>query len=68
MTEDSGTGERKLVPAQRIILTIGSTPSDGLCQELAGKVEQVIPIGDSVSVGRIAEAVQTGFEAAYVLE
>lgn len=68
LTEDTKDGSRLAVPADVVVLSIGSVPNDRLYQALAGKLERVIPLGDSVKVGRVAEAVRTGFEKSYVLE
>jgi 2,4-dienoyl-CoA reductase-like NADH-dependent reductase (Old Yellow Enzyme family)/thioredoxin reductase len=56
------------IPADRIILSLGGRPNDELYNELVGKFQKVYKLGDSIKVGRIAQAVQTGFERAYVME
>ena len=68
LTEDTKDGSKLEVPVDVVVLSIGSLPNDSLYQALAGKLERVIPLGDSIKVGRVAEAVRTGFEKAYVLE
>ncbi len=39
-----------------------------ILEDMEGKLPKVYPLGDSIKVGRIAQAVQTGFERAYVVE
>ncbi|NMM61700.1 FAD-dependent oxidoreductase [Clostridium sp. P21] len=56
------------IPADRIILSLGGRSNDELYNELVGQLPKVYPLGDSIKVGRIAQAVQTGFERAYVME
>ena len=56
------------IPADRIILSLGGRPNDDLYNELTDKLPKVYQLGDSIKVGRIAQAVQTGFERAYVME
>lgn len=68
VVEQVNTGETLTVPADRIILSLGGRPNNALYLELAEKLENVIAIGDTSKVGRVAGAVQSGFEHAYVLE
>lgn len=56
------------IPADRIILSLGGRPNNSLYNELEGQVAKVYQLGDAIKVGRIAQAVQTGYESAYVLE
>lgn len=67
LTAHSETAEEQVVPAQRVILAVGSNPETSLFELLNKRLERVIPIGDTVEVGRIASAVRTAFESAYTL-
>lgn len=66
--EHSITSEQQDIPADAVILTVGSTPRSALGNALRGKVPHVILLGDARKVGRVADAVRDGFEQAYVLE
>ena len=68
LTEDTKDGSKLAIPADIVVLSVGSTPNDGLYQALTGKLERVIPLGDSIKVGRVADAVRTGFEKSYILD
>lgn len=68
LTEDTKDGSKLAVPADIVILAVGSISNDSLYQALTGRLERVIPLGDSIKVGRVASAVQNGFEKSYALK
>lgn len=68
IVENMETSETLAIPADRIILSLGGRPNDSLYNELEGQRSRVYQLGDTIKVGRIAQAVQTGFETAYVME
>ena len=68
VAENISNSEVVSIPADRIILSLGGRPNEDLYNELVGQLPKVYPLGDSIKVGRIAQAVQTGFERAYVME
>lgn len=51
-----------------VVLSLGVCASQKLAEELAEKLHKVIKIGDTSQIGRIANAVRTGFEEAYRLD
>ncbi len=63
--ENNTTSE---IPADYIIMSLGNRPDNGLYKELKEHFEKVYVIGDALQIGRIANAVHTGFERAYTLE
>lgn len=65
--ERTDTGEIVTISADKIILSLGGRPNDALYNELNSVMERVSAIGDTASVGRVAGAVQSGFEKAYIL-
>jgi pyruvate/2-oxoglutarate dehydrogenase complex dihydrolipoamide dehydrogenase (E3) component len=68
VAERTDSGERVNLPADRIILSLGGVPNNGLYQELTGCLDNVIAVGDTARVGRVANAVRTGFEKSYILD
>lgn len=68
LTENSDTGEALHVDADKIILCVTATPECTLYEQLEDELDKVIPIGDCIKVGRVADAIRTGYEKAYVLE
>lgn len=55
-------GESTIVPADTVVVAIGSKPNTGLLDKLAGY--NVIPVGDARQPRKIVFAVQEGYEAA----
>lgn len=55
------------LPADKVILSLGGKANDTLYQQLVDRLERVIPIGDTLHPGRVANAIQTGFEKSYIL-
>ena len=66
--EQTETGARRSVPADAVVLAVGSAPRRELADALRGKLDRVIVLGDADHVGRVADAVRSGFEQAWVLE
>lgn len=64
--EDS-EGVRTTVPADTVVLAIGSRPVNGLYKELENKVEQLTIIGDAVKPAFIIDAVRAAYDAASIL-
>jgi NADPH-dependent 2,4-dienoyl-CoA reductase/sulfur reductase-like enzyme len=63
----TGTGERKVVEADTIVLAAGAVPNTELLAVLQGKVAQVVSVGDCVEPRGIREAVEEGYKAALML-
>jgi 2,4-dienoyl-CoA reductase-like NADH-dependent reductase (Old Yellow Enzyme family)/thioredoxin reductase len=59
----TGTGERKLVEADTIVLAAGAVPNIELLAALQGKVARVFSVGDCVEPRGIREAVEEGYRA-----
>ena len=54
-------------PCDSVILSLGIKPVNSLKEELEN-LSNVYTIGDADKLGRIAQAVQSGFETAYNLK
>lgn len=65
---DLVNNKQKSIAADCIVLSLGNRPNHELYDQLSKQHGKVFVLGDSVKVGRIAQAVQSGFEKAYVLE
>ncbi|MNW60234.1 hypothetical protein D3C74_381990 [compost metagenome] len=50
-----------------MVLSIGVTPESSFTEELKQALPNVKVIGDAGKPGRIGQAIQTGFETAYML-
>lgn len=68
VVNDLANGDLKNIPADAVVLSLGNRPDKNLFSELQSRHNKVVAIGDCVKVGRVAQAVQSGFEKAYVLE
>lgn len=62
------TGKEEGIECDHIIVSLGNRPNDALYNQLRGKLDRVVRVGDSIAVGRVAQAVLTGYERAYVLQ
>jgi len=49
------------ISADTVLLAVGSKPNNDFAAELAGKAYKVVTIGDAAKVGKVMEAVQSGF-------
>ena len=58
---ETKTGEKKLIPADTIVITAGATPNASLADEMAGKAPEIYRIGDCAAPRNIAEAIRGGF-------
>jgi pyruvate/2-oxoglutarate dehydrogenase complex dihydrolipoamide dehydrogenase (E3) component len=59
----SRDGREENIPANTVILAVGSIPENKLATQLEGKPYKVMAIGDAVQVRRVLEAVEEGFAA-----
>jgi len=59
----TGTGERKVIDVDTVVLAAGAVSNTELLASLQGKVAQVFPVGDCVEPRSIREAVEEGFRA-----
>ena len=60
-------GNRTLHKADTVVLALGVTSSNGLAEELEGRVEEIYTIGDARQPRSIREAISEGFMTAYSL-
>lgn len=58
---------RKVIPADTVVIAAGARPNNGLYEELKDKLPKVDVIGDSVSVGRIHNAVESAYRLAMTI-
>ncbi len=65
--ENTSTGEVTEREADAVVLSIGVTPESSFAEELKQALPNVKVIGDAGKPGRIGQAIQTGFETAYML-
>jgi NADPH-dependent 2,4-dienoyl-CoA reductase/sulfur reductase-like enzyme len=65
--EETGSGGRKEYPFDAIVLSIGAEPNRELIEEIQGNFDRVHLLGDALKVGRIRNAMETGFITAYNL-
>ena len=69
VVENTKTGEKKNIAANFVVLSLGCRPDNTLLDEIKdGKSYKVINIGDSVKIGRIANATQAAFDAVMSVE
>jgi len=61
-------GEAVTLPADWVVLALGVRGDGALTAALKKRLDRVTALGDAQHPGRIAEAVHSGFEAAYRLE
>ena len=64
VTENVDTKSLKRVPCDAVVLSLGSRPENGIVKELTDAGMHPISIGDSVKIGRIADAVKGAYNAA----
>ena len=64
VTENVDTKSLKRVPCDAVVLSLGSRPENGIVKELNDAGMHPISIGDSVKIGRIADAVKGAYNAA----
>ena len=61
-------GQIVSLPVDQVVLSLGVRADQTLADEIAASFDKVVKIGDTAQVGRIANAVETAFAAAYHLE
>ncbi|WNS41387.1 FAD-dependent oxidoreductase [Paenibacillus sp. MMS20-IR301] len=66
--EHTATGEISVLETDAVVLSIGVRSERGLADELKRVMPQVKLLGDAAKPGRIGQAIQSGFETAYVLK
>ena len=59
----TGTGERKVIEADTVVLAAGAVPNTEFVAALEGKIAQVFSVGDCVEPRSIMEAVEEGYRA-----
>lgn len=64
VTENVDTKALTKVACDAVVLSLGSRPEKGIAKELADAGMHPISIGDSVKIGRIADAVKDAYNAA----
>ncbi|MCE3198898.1 NAD(P)/FAD-dependent oxidoreductase [Paenibacillus sonchi] len=65
--ENTSTGEVTEREADAVVLSIGVAPESSFTEELKQALPNVKVIGDAGRPGRIGQAIQSGFETAYML-
>ncbi|MEK4324511.1 FAD-dependent oxidoreductase [Paenibacillus sp. FSL R7-0312] len=66
--ENVSTGDISVQDTDAVVLSIGVKPERGFVDELKRAMPQVKVLGDAAKPGRIGQAIQSGFETAYVLK
>ncbi|MCH4005736.1 MAG: NAD(P)/FAD-dependent oxidoreductase [Eubacterium sp.] len=66
--EDMKTGEKKHIDADRVVLSLGSHPIDGMAEQFQKEFDRVVLIGSAEKDGRIHDATKTGFIKAWAYE
>lgn len=66
--ENLTTGEPLLIESDHIVLSLGNKPNYSLFDELNENFNKVYLIGDALQTGRVANAVHTGYEKAYIMQ
>jgi len=60
-------GNRRIVEADSVVLAMGGTPNKELVEALKGRALKVYTVGDCVEVGKIMNAIASGFRTAFDL-
>lgn len=68
VVEPSEGGERRLIPADTVVMSIGMKPNPSLSKELTEKGIRTFEIGSGKRPGSIFEAVHDAFEVVYHLD
>lgn len=61
-------GEKQTIPCDTLITAIGYVPGNNLQEQLAGKIDIVVTIGDNVKPAKVIDAVSQGYHTARLLE
>jgi 2,4-dienoyl-CoA reductase-like NADH-dependent reductase (Old Yellow Enzyme family)/thioredoxin reductase len=64
----TGTGERKVVEADTVVLAAGAVPDTELLAALQDKVGRVFTVGDCVEPRGIRQAVEEGYRAGFEID
>lgn len=64
---EKSDGELVDLPVDYVVLSLGVKADQTLADEIVSRFDKVVKIGDTAQIGRIANAVETGFVAAYHL-
>ena len=62
------TGEKLEIPADLVILSLGNCSENKLFEELSSVYERIYMVGDAKKVGRVANAVHTAYQTAYLFD
>lgn len=57
-------GQENFIPADTVVLAVGSRPNNTLYEELLGKIADLTLIGDALQPAKVYEAVQSAYRAA----
>ncbi len=60
-------GSNESIPADTVILAIGSRPNNALYEDLLGRVEKLNLVGDAIKPAFIIDAVRSAYDAAHVI-
>lgn len=66
--ESTKTGACSLVDFDLLVLSLGNQPNTALVNSIQSEFDKVVVLGDAGKVGRIRDAMETGFLAAYQLQ
>lgn len=58
-------GEKKIIKADTIVLALGAKSENRLAEQLKGKVDELIAVGDCVNPRKVGEAIHEGFVAGW---
>lgn len=61
-------GKKETVPCDTLVLALGYVSNKNMEEQLEGKIDRVITIGDNVKPGKIIDAVHQGYHTARLLE
>ena len=65
--EKTSDGEKVEAPFDDLVLALGALPETALVDEIKSAFERVVVLGDASKPGRIREAMESGFMAAFNL-
>lgn len=68
LLQNTKTGKTLRLPCDAVVLALGARSDHSLYDELQGRVPVLYRVGDAVQVGRIADAVQSAFDAVQSME
>lgn len=65
IAEDMTKGEKVVLEADHVVLSLGVAPREDLVAEFEANFSNVVAVGDAAKGGRIHQAISTGYAAAY---